>query len=208
MKTTAEQRRRDALQNLFDKSFLSGGGEELRESYKKLRNLELKITKTEAKGITDISFLAQNISAAADILVSGTGKCFIYCGNEVSPAAVPPKHAAKALLCLMSNAYLYGEENLVTVKTLERKSFVTAEVVSGGRFRFGKTGSLAFVRNICALSGGSFLIKSEDRSSCAVMSFPKAEAYGGVCPSPDFLDLLSDRLSPLYTEFFGCGHSL
>lgn len=153
-----------------------------------------------------ISFLAENVTSACDIVCAESGKCFVYCGNAVSAVRGNTRLIIKALLCLLSNAYLYGRESLVTVKTVEANGYIKIEVGSGGAFCFdGRGNGLKFVSEVCALHGGHFLIKSQSLSSSAIMIFPRSDSPERASRCPDFLELISDRLSPVYVEFFGMG---
>lgn len=200
-----EAEKRSILQNLFDKSFREGDRESVRKHYKTLRTLELRSENFNTGETADISFIAENITAACDIICSESEKSFVYCGNSTPPAAGSARLIEKALLGLLSNAYLYGAGSLVTVKTLETDNSVQLEIRSGGRFRFNndKYGGLAFVRKVCREYGGRFLVITDILSAAAVMEFPKSPSGSKVSRSPDFLELISDRLSPVYVEFFG-----
>ena len=103
---------REQLQVQFDQCFLNGDKSGLREQYKILRQIELNHNIDYDNEIIDISSLTQNISVACDVLIAETGVSVIYCGNKTSPAFCNQRHFTKALLNLISNAYLYGCEKL------------------------------------------------------------------------------------------------
>lgn len=196
---------RENLQDLFDCSFKIGDREKIREQYKTLRSLELSGQTDFINKAVDISALTENATAACDILVSDTGTDFVFCGNDTSPVTGNAKLIMKALLNLLSNAYLYGAERLVTTKTIETVSHIKIEVQSGGGayggIQYGR--GLRFVRDVCLCHGGNFFVEQSGFSIRAVMLLPKADCYKEYSQIPDLYSLISDRLSPVYIELFG-----
>lgn len=200
---SCKNQQREQLQLKFDQCFLNGDKKDLREQYKTLRQIELNHNIDYDNEITDISSLTQSISVACDILLSETGISIIYCGNKTSPAFCNQRYFTKALLNLISNAYLYGCEKLITIKTFEMSHFIQVEVQSGGAFIYGNTGKgLYFVRNICKNANGRFFIEQAPTHTRAVMIFEKAMDYKDL-NNVDFYSLINDRLSPVYIELFG-----
>lgn len=194
---------RERLQLLFDRSFCNGDKSSLREQYKLLRQLELNTDIDFKNEPVNISALAESVTIACDIIVSQTGASFIFCGNETSPVVTNQRFVTKALLNLLSNAYLYGCENLVTVKAIETDKFVRIEVQSGGKFcntTYSK--GLSFVHNVCRKSKGRFFIEQSSTETRAVMIFEKTENYKNLT-NADLYSLINDRLSPVYIELFG-----
>lgn len=195
---------RDNLQNLFDRAFLSGNNSDLRENYKTLRNIELnKFTETANERI-NISALTENLTIACDILTTDAGVNFVFCGNDTARGFCNGKALTKAILNLLSNAYLHGKGRLVTVKTIEMNNHIKIEVKNEGVFYCKHYGQgLSFVNRFCALSGG-FFIETDLFSTTAVILIKKVPAKN--CKDfyvPDFCEYLSDRLSPVYVEMFG-----
>ncbi len=195
---------RDNLQNLFDRAFLSGNNSALRENYRALRNIELnKFTETMNERI-NISALAENLTIACDILTADAGVNFIFCGNSTSPVYCNGKALTKAILNLLSNAYLHGTGKLITIKAVETTNYIKIEVKNEGAFNTEKFGKgLSFIHNTCALYGG-FFIETDLFSTDAVILIKKVPAKK--CKDfyvPDFCEYLSDRLSPVYVEMFG-----
>lgn len=194
---------REKLQVIFDRCFQDGNKSALREQYRKLRQLELESTIDFNNEIVEISSLAESVTMACDILVSQTGVSFIFCGNETSPALCNQRFATKALLNLLSNAYLYGCESLVTVKTIEMSDFIRLEVQSGGAFLSNTYGKgLNFVQKVCHKAKGKFYIEQSFAETRAIMIFEKMRNYKNL-NTPDFYSLINDRLSPVYIELFG-----
>lgn len=202
-KTPHKDEQRERLQLLFDRSFHNGDKAKLREQYKILRQLELNSHIDFENEPVNISALAENITVACDIIVSQTGTSFIYCGNDTSPVLCNPRFITKALLNLLSNAYLYGCENLVTVKTIEMNDFVRLEVQNGGAFLSNTDGKgLQFVRKVCEKSNSRFFIEQSPTETRATIIFRKTRNYKDL-NSIDFYSLINDRLSPVYVELFG-----
>ena len=200
---SCKNQQREQLQLEFDQCFLNGDKSALREQYKTLRQIELNNNNEYDNEIIDISSLAQSISIASDILIAETGISVIYCGNKTSPAFCNQRYFTKSLLNLISNAYLYGCENLITIKTIEMANFIRVEVQSGGAFINSNTGmGLHLVRNICKNANGKFFIEQSPIVTRAVMIFEKVRNYKDLS-SVDFSSFLNDRLSPVYVELFG-----
>ena len=201
--TSCKSHQREQLQLLFDQCFLNGDKSGLRKQYRLLRQLEFAHNTDYDNEIIDISSLAESISVACDILFSETGVSVIFCGNKTAPAICNQRYFTKALLNLISNAYLYGCDKLITVKTVEMADFIRVEVQSGGAFINNNLGKgLHFVRNICKNANGRFLIEQAPTSTRAVMIFEKARNYKDL-NNIDFYSLINDRLSPVYVELFG-----
>lgn len=196
---------RENLQNLFDRAFFLGDKENLREHYRELRNIELHREAENLKERINITSLAENLTTACDILVSETGISFVFCGNDTSHAYGDGKALTKAVLNLLSNAYLHGMGRLITVKAVENAEFIKIEVKNEGSFKaadFG--GGLSFVKKTCEAFGGAFFIETDLFTTNAVMAIKKVPATDCKDFSPtDFYEYLNDRLSPVYIEIFG-----
>ena len=200
---SCKSQQREQLQLLFDQCFLNGNKAGLREQYKILRQIELNQNIDYDNEIIDISSLTQSISVACDILISETGISVIYCGNTTSPAVCNQRLFTKALLNLISNAYLYGCEKLITIKTIEMAEFIRVEVQNGGAFINSNTGKgHHLVREICKNANGNFFIDQSAAETRAVMIFNKSRNYKDL-NNVDFYSLINDRLSPVYVELFG-----
>lgn len=196
---------RENLQNLFDRAFFLGDKENLREHYRELRNIELHRSAEKSKERINISLLAENLTTACDILVSDTGVSFVFCGNDTSCAYGDGKALTKAILNLLSNAYLHGSGSLITVKAVEDAHYIKIEVKNEGSFKSDKFGGgLSFVKKACTDFSGAFFIETDLFTTTAVMAIKKAPATDCKDFSPtDFYEYLNDRLSPVYIEIFG-----
>ncbi len=196
---------RENLQNLFDKAFISGNNNNLREYYKELRNMEFgQLNKCKFEDV-NVSSLAENLTLACDILVSATGISFVFCGNDTSHIYANGKALTKAFLNLLSNAYLHGKGGLITVKAVENNEHIKIEVKNEGAFHCINYGrGLSFVHKFCTHSGGAFFIETDLFSTTAVMVIKKnSKTNSNDFYVPDFCEYLNDRLSPVYVEMFG-----
>lgn len=204
-KTFKNLNERDSLQDLFDNSFIKMDTISLRNHYQKLRKLEFDSPLDFALENVDISSLVENLTLACDIICTENGTNFIYCGNSTSITKANQKFITKAFLNLLSNAFLYGCGNLITVKTIEKSNFISIEVQNAGwlgnDFAFGD--GLKYVNKICQKLKGHFFISTDLLSVKSVMLIPKSRGFKDVVRNSDFCELLGDRLSPVYVEFFG-----
>ena len=178
----------------------------LRNHYQALRKLELDSPPLDFTfENVDVSSLVENITLACDIICAENEISFIYCGNDVSHIDGNIKLLTKAILNLLSNAFLYGRGSLVTVKTIEKIDFVQIEVQNEGCLpqNFSFRNGLTYVKSLCNTLGGHFFIESTLLSVKAVMILPKSKNDKKTTPTPHFCEMLSDRLSPVYVEFFG-----
>ena len=74
---------------------------------------------------------------------------------------------------------------------------------NSGAFINNKAGKgLCFVRNICEIANGKFVIEQTLTHTRAIMTFEKSRNYKELNPF-DFYSLINDRLSPVYVEIFG-----
>lgn len=204
--TGEKEFQREKMQFFFDKSFRDKDENLLRNQYVLLRQLGFLDDLTFEPECVDLSSLAENITVACDILSSESGVSFIYCGNSPCYVMGNSRLITKALLNLLSNAYLYGKENLVIVKTIEKGTCCGIEVLSGGSFSENhKTGNgLSFVRKICNKTNGNFFIEQTLSHTKAIMLFPKSDLkQNSAREIADILSLVYNRLSPVCVEMFG-----
>ena len=198
---------REKLQYLFDKSFREKDEHSLRRQYIALRQLQFNEELISSSGIVNLSSLAEAATSACDILSAPTGISFIYCGNDLCYIKGNQKSILKALLNLLSNAYLYGKDNLITVKTIVTENNSTIEVLSGGEFHKNNPPGkgLQFVRKICEKNNGRFFIEQSTSYTKAVMVFEKScnPPINYSIYNPDALSLICDRISPVCIEMFG-----
>ncbi len=196
---------RENLQNMFDLAFSSGDFNSLREQYKKLRKIEFDLHFDSAKELINISALIENLTIACDIIVADMGINFIFCGNETSCIYGNSKAITKAFLNMLSNAYLHGKGNLITVKAIENNEFIKIEVKNEGLFSAVKFGNgLSFVHKVCRNSNGMFFLETDGYSTNSIMCIKKSIAVRHRDFSvPYFYEYLNDKLSPVYVEMFG-----
>lgn len=198
-------KKREVLQTLFDDSFNKAESNALRMHYQVLRNLELESDFSFEPEIFSASLLVESITNACDIFCSDYNKAFIFCGDDTIVAKGNQRLIIKALLCLLSNAFIYGRGSLITTKVVSKNKFVHIEIQSAGSlppaFSFEK--GLSFVKRVCKAHQGLFFIKATSFCTSAIMLIPEAIAFKECAPVPDIFDFLNDRLSPVYVEFFG-----
>ena len=147
----------------------------------------------------------ENITNACDIFCTDYNKNFIFCGDEKCIIKGNQRLITKAVLNLLSNAFIYGRGSLITTKTFSKNGFVHIEIQSGGslshEFKFKK--GLSFIKRVCECHNGYFFIKTSNLCTSAIMLIPELRVYKEKLSTPDTLDFLTDRLSPFYVEFFG-----
>jgi hypothetical protein len=196
---------REKMQYFFDKSFKNNDETLLRDLYISLRKLQFNEDFSRETESIELTSLAESITVACDILASPSGISFIFCGDEPCYINGNQKMISKALLNLLSNAYLYGNGNLVTVKTIKNNKFSRVEVLSGGNFtNTNKIGNgLSFVHKACKNMQGSFLIEQSISHTKAIMTFQSSRPHFIPSHQTDILALVSDRLSPACVEMFG-----
>ncbi|MDE5994957.1 MAG: hypothetical protein K2G60_05530 [Oscillospiraceae bacterium] len=181
---------------LFDDDILF-----LHTLYSKLRRLNRKLLNTETECV-DLSDLSENICIAADILLRESGKTVVFCGNDTSPVFGNRQILTKAILEAIGNACIFGKGSLVTLKTQEHKHFVSAEIQNLGGFSFGGGEGLRFIRNAVKQFDGEMFTVCTHGYSSVVLTFKKSDNIRPL-ENRSFIDLVSDRLSPVYIELYG-----
>ncbi len=205
--TSENQFLREKLQYFFDKSFREKDEAVLRNLYVTLRRLQFDADISYNTECVELTQLSEMLTVACDILASTSGISFIFCGNEPCYINGNEKVISKALLNLLSNAYLYGKGNLITVKTVSFNEFSRLEVLSGGSFaNTNNVGEgLSYVRKACERMQGSFFIEQSISHTKAIMTFKNSKKDFDFCSieHTDILSLVNDRLSPACIEMFG-----
>ena len=205
--TNEKQFLREKMQYFFDKSLQEKNEHLLRHQYVALRRLQFTEEIFFTPEYVNLSALAQNIANACDILSFPSGVNFIFCGNDSCYTRGNPKLIGKALLNLLSNAYLYGNKNLITIKTITTRKHAKIEVLSGGTFQEtnynGK--GLELVRKICKKNNGNFFVEQGRSYTRAIMIFEKINTIPFNHNNEEFdtYTLICDRLSPVCVEMFG-----
>lgn len=192
---------REELHENFSSALLGDDFLSLHTLYSKLKKLNRNIINAETECV-DLSDLAENICIASDIILRESGKTVVFCGNDTSPVFSNRQLLTKAVLEAVGNACVFGEGSLITVKTREHKNFVSAEIQGAGKFSACGDGGLEFIRNAVKQFGGEmFTVFGKDFSS-VVMTFEKANKTNPML-NKSFIDLVSDRLSPVFIELYG-----
>ncbi len=197
---------REKMQYFFDKSFRENDETLLRNLYISLRQLELCENFQCTTEEVELTSLAESLTVACDILASASGISFIFCGDEPCYIKGNRRLISKSLLNLLSNAYLYGKETLVTVKTVNGFKSSRLEVLSGGSFEnIAHNGKgLSFVRKASEKMNGKFLIEQGHSHTKAIMIFESVRKFSPITKQDiNILDLVNDRLSPACVEMFG-----
>lgn len=196
-----QEQLREELNENFSSALLDGDIYFLHTLYSKLRKLNRNTIFAETECV-DLSDLAENICIASDIILRESGKTVVFCGNETSPVFSNRQILTKAVLEAVGNACVFGEGSLITVKTREHKNFVSSEIQSAGRFSFCDGEGLRFIRNAVRQFGGEMFTVCGKEFSSVVMTFEKADKINPL-PNKSFIDLVSDRLSPVFVELYG-----
>ncbi len=205
--TNETQFLREKMQYFFDKSLYEKNEHMLRRQYIALRRLQFTEELVFTPEYVNLSALAESITNACDILSFPLGINFIYCGNDNCYTVGSSRLIGKALLNLLSNAYLYGNKNLITIKTITTRNHSKIEVLSGGIFH--KTNyngkGLDLVRKICNKNNGKFFIEQNSSYTKAIMVFEKISSIPFNYSEREFdiSTLICDRLSPVCVEMFG-----
>lgn len=204
--TDENQFLREKMQYFFDKSFREKDEELLRSLYISLRQLEFCEDYSCYNEQVELTSLAESITVACDILATASGISFIFCGDAPCFISGNRRLISKSLLNLLSNAYLYGTGNLVTVKTVNGYGNSRLEVFSGGSFENinQKGRGISFVRKASKKMNGNFLIEQSVSHTKAIMTFENSrKIHSHSAQQTDILELISDRLSPVCVEMFG-----
>ncbi len=197
--------RREKLQFFFDRSFRENDSDTLRSQYIALRRLQLEHIPDFTAESINLSLLAENITSACDILVSDTGVSFIFLGTSPCFVRGSRRLITLSLVNLLSNAYLYGREKLITVTCTPGNQYSGVEVINGGSPREPVCDGmgLAFVRKCCDAMNGRFLIEQSFARTKAVMLFESSDIRTDKSREESCFSLVSDRLSPVCVEMFG-----
>lgn len=200
MKNT--EKLRDELHESFASAFEKNDILSLQKFYRQLKVLNRKANYFDIEAV-DISNLAENISLATDILVNQNGKTVIFCGNEVSSVLGNRQFLTKAILEMISNAIFYGLGSLITVKCYEKSDNIFLCVQSLGEFNFTeKSDGINYIRKSAKIFDGRFVIFTGEDCSSQILVLKKAY-ISTTEKNPTFLELVNDRLSPVYIELYG-----
>lgn len=204
---------RNELQESFDCAFLCQDCLQLGKLYSRLKILN-RTNVNYSKECVDISDLTENVALASDILLREMGKSVIFCGNDISPVLGNRQFLTKAILEIVSNACIFGDSSLIVVKTAECREHAYIEIQSLGNFSFCG-GGFDYVNSVVKEFGGSFFTVHEKETTTftltlrplkkckKIISVPDGKSQISVAENPTFLDLVSDRLSPVFVEIYG-----
>lgn len=176
---------------------------------RQFNNLQIP-TKAETPVALDIAELCENLSFCCDLLC-GPREKRIFCSSDSPLMAVcSPRTLSWALLNLLSNAVLYSAGKYIFLFVQETEKNIVLRVSNEGQFpraqfeaAVRKPGSgLHFAEAAARAHGGKLLCILEPHYTTLALTVPKKcpDAYP-LCPPESFVDLLSDRLSSVYTAF-------
>lgn len=196
-----QEQLREELNENFSSAIIKGDIYSLQTLYSRLKRLNRNITNFETECV-DLSDLAENVCIASDIILRDSGKTVVFCGNDVSPVFSNRQILTKAVLEAVGCACIYGKSSLITIKTQEHRLFVSAEIQCGGKFLQSDSKNLKFIKNAMEkFDGKAVNVYSRDFSSL-VLTFKKSNDLRPM-PNKSFIDLVTDRLSPVFVELYG-----
>ena len=168
------------------------------------------LPKEDAPAALDLADLCETLSFCCDLLCGAREKR-IFCSTDAPvPAVCSPRALSWALLNLLSNAVLYSNGKYIFVFVQETENHIILRVSNEGTFsraQFEKAvgrkgGGLWFAERAARAHGGALLCLLEPNYTTLALTVSKKCPDGYPLFSPEsFADLLSDRLSPVYTAF-------
>lgn len=215
---TPESVLRDRFQTYFDKisAAQSDGAAEVSQSdafqkgltlLRRYYNRELP-EKDAVPVVLDLADLCETLSFCCDLLCGARGKRIFCSSTSPITAVCTPRALSWAFLNLLSNAVLYSTGKYIFVFVQETEKNIVLRVSNEGTFSrtqfeaaIEKQGSgLWFVEHVARAHGGGLLCILEPHYTTLALTIPKKCPDGcPLCPPESFADLLSDRLSPVYT---------
>lgn len=196
-----QEQLREELNENFSSAIIKGDIYSLQTLYSRLKRLNRNITNFETECV-DLSDLAENVCIASDIILRDSGKTVVFCGNETSPVFSNRQILTKTILEAIGSACIFGKCSLITVKTREHKHFVSAEIQCAGKFLPQNSKSLEFIKKAVNKFDGEALTVYGKEYSSVSLTFKKTNKLNPT-PNANFIDLVSDRLSPVFVELYG-----
>lgn len=164
--------------------------------------------KDDAPVALDIADLCETLSFCCDLLCGARGKRIFCSSTSPITAVCTPRALSWAFLNLLSNAVLYSTGKYIFVFVQETEKNIVLRVSNEGAFSrtqfeaaIEKQGSgLWFVERVARAHGGGLLCLLESSYTTFALTIPQKCSDGyPLCPPESFADLLSDRLSSVYT---------
>lgn len=183
--------------------------------YRKLRQLENMCAATAADLALrpyDLREVLEALCYASDLALSGTGKRVrFYAGNAAPIALCCIRSLETALMNLLLNACLHGTENEVFVTLSARADHAAVSVQNSGictlpRLHYASLvpgSGLAAAHSAAKAGGGTLLFSQKGTQLTATLCLPLHSYAATPVPYTDFVDLLCDRLSPVYVGLSG-----
>jgi len=191
--------------------------------HKKLRALQNLIACKQTRlpeEAFDAAELLEELCRACDFALSGSGRhVWFYSEAESLPVRGFPRSISNAVLNLIANACQHGTGSEVLLRLRENAAYgggamgggALLEVINAGaldcaalaRGAARRGSGLRAVRTAALANGGRLLFHSRAGFVHAVLHLPPTEKSAQLSPCPDFVELLCDRLSPVYIGLAG-----
>ncbi|MDR2646845.1 MAG: hypothetical protein LBB67_01790 [Oscillospiraceae bacterium] len=160
--------------------------------------------------------LLEDVAAAADLLLAPFGRNIVFLSSENQAyVRCDPRALIWLELEMLCNAVRHTPGEEITVHLTAAQASVTLQAESGGfidlqslhdSLKRDDSGSAAMLRTAQLHSGSLLWSTSGTRAVCA-LRLPRSKAYNprqSRADVPDFVDLLCDQLSPVYTALAPC----
>ncbi len=205
---------RNGLHNIIMNSGSGKGGlgsRELKDCYRKLRKLQnfcICSRREKTEGFCCLNELLDEICGAGDILLDmkGRGVAFLPCEGDLF-ARCHPSELTAVILNMISNACVHSETPVIDVSLKKSGNRAVVTVKNSGKMDFDLLAKSCRLRDSGAAAMLSFAARYDSKvlwcagEDCeAVISMPVADKDKKIrcCQTPDFSDLLRDKLSPVY----------
>lgn len=162
--------------------------------------------------VCDIKELVENICCACDLALSGKDKGVIFDSKEGDILiSCIPNVISTVLLNMISNACLHTSGRVIKVTLRMTDCGVMLKTSSSGKIDFNRLSSSInnFGSGAAAMLSGARLHKASiiwcntDESACTAVCLPIGELDCEYYTPPDFVELLCDRVSCIYTGLCG-----
>ncbi|MCR4614566.1 MAG: hypothetical protein K5756_00240 [Clostridiales bacterium] len=206
---------RNGLQDIITRTGHESGGlqsKTLRDCYRKLRRLQnfcISSRKEKSEGICDLNELLDELGSAGDILLDlkNRGVAFLPCETELFVNCHPSELTA-VVLNMLSNACVHSRTPVIDMSLKKMGDNAVITVKNDGKINFEMLakslkdqGSGAAAMLNFANRHGSRLMWCAGYDCTTVLSMPavtEKDKKIRCCQTPDFSDLLRDKLSPVY----------
>ena len=162
--------------------------------------------------VCDINEMAENICCACDLALSPIDRRMIFDSKEGDVLiSCNPGIISSILLNMISNACLHTAGSLIKVKLRHTDRGVMLKTSSKGKIdleslssSFNTVGSgAAAMLSGARLHKASIMWCNTNENACCALCLPVGEVQGDYYSPQDFVELLCDRLSVVYTGLCG-----